>query len=122
MSFAVGDVIEIVEETNADWWMGRVNGRQALFPSGYVERIKDEPVPTTAAKERPAYKPFKAAYSGASSPPPPGTGTNAVGLQQDPGQEAKKSKFGKYGDTVRIFEIDFPASHHCRWLRVRRAV
>jgi hypothetical protein len=27
-------------------------------------------------------------------------GVNSVGLQEDPGQEKKKGKFGKYGNTV----------------------
>ncbi|KAJ7583607.1 SH3 domain-containing protein [Mycena floridula] len=102
LSFSAGDVIEILEETNADWWLGRVNGKQALFPSSYVERIQ-APAPAAAkapAPARPAYKPFMAAHSSATAPPPPGVGTNSVGLQQDPGQEQKKSKYGKYGDTM----------------------
>ena len=39
MSFHAGDIIEIVAETNADWWTGRINGKQGLFPSNYVEKI-----------------------------------------------------------------------------------
>ncbi|KAJ6460356.1 SH3-domain-containing protein [Mycena vitilis] len=38
LSFNAGDTIEIVEETNSDWWTGRHNGRQGLFPSNYVEK------------------------------------------------------------------------------------
>jgi len=117
LSFRAGDIIEIVEETNADWWTGRVNGKEALFPSSYVERIETPaaaptpPAPTpvagrtlppafTGAKEKPAYKPFGAAHQSANAPPPPGVGVNSSGLQQDPGEEAKKSKFGKYGNTM----------------------
>lgn len=39
LSFRAGDIIEIVAETNADWWTGRLNGNQGLFPSNYVEKI-----------------------------------------------------------------------------------
>ncbi|KAJ6577344.1 hypothetical protein B0H19DRAFT_1119333 [Mycena capillaripes] len=39
LSFRAGDTIEIIEETNSDWWTGRHNGRQGLFPSNYVEKL-----------------------------------------------------------------------------------
>ena len=34
LSFEVGDRIEIVERTSSaeDWWTGRLNGRQGVFP------------------------------------------------------------------------------------------
>ncbi|TRM59982.1 SH3 domain-containing protein [Schizophyllum amplum] len=93
LSFSAGDVIDIVEETNPDWWTGKVNGKQALFPSSYVEKIET----AYPAKEKPAYKSFAAS----SHDQPPGAGSvNSVGLQQDAGQEQKKSKFGKYGNTM----------------------
>ncbi|KAF9267688.1 SH3-domain-containing protein [Marasmius fiardii PR-910] len=112
LSFSAGDIIEIVEETNPDWWMGRVHGKQALFPSSYVEKVQAPVPPITPARaipppishqnssEKPVYRPFGAAHSGVNQPPPPGAGTNSVGLQQDEGQEKKKSKFGKYGNTM----------------------
>ncbi|KIK63224.1 hypothetical protein GYMLUDRAFT_163590 [Collybiopsis luxurians FD-317 M1] len=119
LSFSAGDMVEIIEKTNADWWTGSVNGRQALFPSAYVEIVvAPEPVapaamPTPAStggrtlppafsgsREKPAYKPFGAAHQGANSPPPAGAGLNNMGLQADPGQEKKKSKYGKYGETM----------------------
>ncbi|KAJ7722727.1 SH3 domain-containing protein [Mycena maculata] len=113
LSFSAGDIIEVVKEENADWWMGKVNGKQALFPSAYVEKIA-APVPNSppagrnlppafnnnAAGPKPAYKPFMAAHQGRDAPPAPGGGTNSLGLQQDPEQEKKKSKFGKYGNTM----------------------
>lgn len=109
LSFSAGDIIEIVEETNADWWMGRVNGKQALFPSSYVERVRSVPPPATGASTngKAAYKPFGAAYHGMNAPPAPGEGVNSIGLQQADGQEQKKSKYGKFGNTVRRF-------HFCR--------
>jgi len=101
LSFAAGDIIEIVEETNADWWMGKVNGKQALFPSSYVEKLKSPAAVAPAhASEKTPYRPFGAAYHGVNAPPPAGAGVNQVGLQEAPGQEEKKSKFGKYGNTM----------------------
>lgn len=109
LSFSAGDIIEVVKEENADWWMGRHNGKQALFPSAYVEKI-EAPAPPAGrtlppafnnnAGSKPAYRPFMAAHQGRDAPPAPGGGTNSLGLQQDPEQEKKKSKFGKYGNTV----------------------
>jgi len=106
LSFGADDIIEIVEETNADWWMGKVHGKQALFPSSYVERIAAAPAPSARtvapvpAQAKTPYRPFGAALHGGSVPPPAGAGVNSVGLQQAPGQEEKKSKYGKYGDTM----------------------
>lgn len=71
--------------------MGSVHGKQALFPSSYVEKIA----------EKAAYRPFGAAYQGVDAPPPAASGgVNSVGLQQEAGQEQKKGKFGKFGNTV----------------------
>lgn len=105
LSFAAGDIIEIVEETNADWWTGKVHGKQGLMPSSYVEKLR-EPVqqgPTASGASttaKPVYKPFGAAYHGVTAPPPSGQGVNNVGLQEAPDTEAKKDKFGKYKNTV----------------------
>ncbi|KLO08783.1 SH3-domain-containing protein [Schizopora paradoxa] len=120
LSFEVGDVIEIVEETNADWWTGKINGRQGLFPTNHVEKITNAVPPTpsrtisapaqvndekavlsgTMVSTRKPYKPFGAALHGTDVPPPVNGATNSVGLQEAPGQEQKKSKFGKYGNTM----------------------
>jgi len=50
LSFRTGDIIEVVAETNADWWTGRINGEQGLFPSNYVEKISSSLSP-------PSYRP-----------------------------------------------------------------
>ncbi|KAJ6468465.1 SH3 domain-containing protein [Mycena sanguinolenta] len=111
LSFSAGDIIEVIKEENNDWWLGSFNGKQALFPSAYVEKIaasSPAPAPVPAARRvppaangpAPAYRPFMAAHQGRDVPPPPGGGTNSLGLQQDPEQEKKKSKFGKYGNTM----------------------
>lgn len=127
LSFTTGEVIEIIDENNADWWTGRCRGRQGLFPSNHVEKVASgppalsspppmgPPVPYSAGptgppppsgppvgygNDRPVYKPFGASYQGVDQPPPPGAGAvNSVGLQQAP--EPKKGRFGKLGNTVR---------------------
>jgi len=82
LSFRAGDIIEIVAETNEDWWTGRLNGRQGLFPSNYVEKISGSPpsypAPSDARRVSPAASPvpyqsgppvpYQPVYSG----PPPG--------------------------------------------------
>jgi len=39
LSFNTGDRIEVVERTASaeDWWTGRVNGKQGVFPGNYVQ-------------------------------------------------------------------------------------
>ncbi|KAJ6468468.1 hypothetical protein C8R45DRAFT_1018912 [Mycena sanguinolenta] len=39
LSFRAGDTIEIIQETNSDWWTGRLNGREGVFPANYVEKL-----------------------------------------------------------------------------------
>ena len=110
-----------MEETNADWWTGKVHGKQGLFPSAYVERIA-QPVDTSApaAPAQRAYKPFGAAYHGVAAPPPPGQGVNSSGLQEAPGTEEKKDKFGKYKNTVSSLKsiLCYPPGTHLETLRI----
>ncbi|KAI9673012.1 MAG: hypothetical protein M1817_003176 [Caeruleum heppii] len=39
LSFKKGDIIDIVKRTEStnDWWTGKVDGREGIFPSNYVE-------------------------------------------------------------------------------------
>ncbi|KZS90377.1 BAR-domain-containing protein [Sistotremastrum niveocremeum HHB9708] len=39
LEFSAGDRIELVERTGSteDWWTGRLNGRQGVFPGNYVQ-------------------------------------------------------------------------------------
>lgn len=88
--------------------MGRCNGREGIFPAQYVEKIADN-APTAPPRypasnysppaEKAVYRPFGAALHGNDMPPP--STVNSVGLQQDPAQQEKKSKFGGLGGTVR---------------------
>lgn len=103
LSFAAGELIEVVLEKNEDWWLGRVRGREALFPSNHVESLDASTIPqadavaTTAKKP---YRPFGAALHGTDKPPAAGVGVNSVGLQEASGQAEKKNKYGKYGNTM----------------------
>ncbi|KAL5503902.1 hypothetical protein ACEPAH_7973 [Sanghuangporus vaninii] len=120
LSFRSGDIIEIVEETNADWWTGRFNGKQGLLPSNHVEKVLSGPAPapartilapppqydqpaagTAARRDKTPYRPFGAAHHGADKPPPVGSGSvNSVGLQEAPGQDKRKGKYGALGNTM----------------------
>ncbi|CAL1715950.1 unnamed protein product [Somion occarium] len=137
LSFSAGEIIEIVDETNGDWWTGKCRGRQGLFPSNHVEKISTPAtspppapspvnVPTAApwvpamgmpsqppgyqtppqgyqgyGQEKPAYRPFGAAYHGLDQPPPASGGVNSVGLQHEETEhKEKKSKYGKLGNTM----------------------
>ncbi|KAF9267689.1 SH3-domain-containing protein [Marasmius fiardii PR-910] len=61
LSFTAGEMIEIVEENSSDWWTGRVNGMEGLFPSSYVNKLEAGvgsgrvPPPRREAPEKPRY-------------------------------------------------------------------
>ncbi|KAI6107915.1 SH3-domain-containing protein [Pisolithus sp. B1] len=100
LSFAAGETIEIVSETNEDWWLGRARGREALFPANYVEKVAHDSKAAPTGATTKAYRPFGAALHGADTPPPAGNGVNSIGLQQSTGQTENKNKYGKYGDRI----------------------
>ncbi|EPB83094.1 hypothetical protein HMPREF1544_10183 [Mucor circinelloides 1006PhL] len=56
LSFRQGDIIEVTEYVNDDWWKGSVNGKSGIFPQNHVKKIpppikaKRPWVPPTAAK------------------------------------------------------------------------
>ncbi|KAK1158184.1 unconventional myosin-Ie isoform X1 [Acipenser oxyrinchus oxyrinchus] len=39
LSFNADDIIEIIKEDASGWWMGRLRGKQGLFPNNYVTKI-----------------------------------------------------------------------------------
>ncbi|PPQ85374.1 hypothetical protein CVT25_006405 [Psilocybe cyanescens] len=43
LTFAAGDIIEITDEKNSDWWTGRLNGKGGVFPSSYVQKLPRDP-------------------------------------------------------------------------------
>ncbi|KAG7451016.1 SH3-domain-containing protein [Guyanagaster necrorhizus] len=119
LSFRAGDIIEIVSEANADWWTGRRNGVEGLFPSNYVERLPPDtaivekaapynPPPAASYNNAPVYQPplgppapmgygpppsqYNPPYP-AYQPPPPQPAPTQVTTQVTV-EEPKKSKFG----------------------------
>ncbi|CCM07059.1 uncharacterized protein FIBRA_09381 [Fibroporia radiculosa] len=119
LSFSAGEMVEVVDETNADWWTGKCRGRQGLFPSNHVEKISSasiplnvplpmpsmpatpipqQPVYAPMPSEKSAYRPFGAVHQVANQPP--AVGANSVGLQQAPQQEQKRNRFGGLGNTM----------------------
>ncbi|OJA16479.1 hypothetical protein AZE42_06873 [Rhizopogon vesiculosus] len=100
LSFSAGETIEVVSEKNQDWWLGRAHGREALFPSNHVETVDSPRADAVVTTTKKPYRPFGAALHGTDKPPATGAGVNSVGLQEASGQEEKKSKYGKYGNTM----------------------
>ncbi|TRY87832.1 hypothetical protein DNTS_015731 [Danionella cerebrum] len=39
LGFCDGDIIEVLDCSNASWWKGRLHGHTGLFPSNYIEQI-----------------------------------------------------------------------------------
>ncbi|KAF9790280.1 SH3 domain-containing protein [Thelephora terrestris] len=105
LTISVGDVIDIVEETNPDWWTGRNKGSQGLFPSTYVQKIPPEP-----SLQHQQEKMYGApGYTNYGNQPPPQQPVypinnppvvNSVGLQPDEGQDKKKKKYGQLKNTM----------------------
>lgn len=36
LGFCVGDVIEVLDRSDASWWKGRLRGASGLFPANYT--------------------------------------------------------------------------------------
>ncbi|KAJ3744054.1 SH3-domain-containing protein [Lentinula detonsa] len=89
LSFRAGDIIEVVQETNNDWWTGSYNGREGLFPSTYVEKLPPSS-PLSPYNSFP-YPP---------GPPPPGPVVVSASAPPAPLDQPKKSKFGGMGNTL----------------------
>ncbi|KAG6862238.1 hypothetical protein C0995_002169 [Termitomyces sp. Mi166 len=72
LSFRGGDIIDVIAETNADWWTGRHSGKEGLFPANYVERLVSLPSATPAhTAHPPAPAPTAQAYSPLPTGAPP---------------------------------------------------
>jgi hypothetical protein len=63
ISFAAGDIIEVLEKIKDDWWKGRIrggNGEIGLFPSSYVTEtavLAKEKAPLPSLPPRTGYGP-----------------------------------------------------------------
>jgi hypothetical protein len=40
LSMRRGDIIQLIEFVNNDWWKGTLNGKTGIFPSNYVKKIE----------------------------------------------------------------------------------
>merc|ERR1712168_878359 len=41
LTFKTGDIITLIETSDANWWEGELNGKTGLFPSNFVEAIEN---------------------------------------------------------------------------------
>ncbi|KAI5998721.1 SH3 domain-containing protein [Pisolithus albus] len=79
LNFHAGEIIEIISETNEDWWTGRNRaGKQGLFPSAYVEKLRSsseklspDPFPDTPKSDASSMKTGPVQRYTSSSPAPP---------------------------------------------------
>lgn len=39
LEFSAGDIIEVVDNSDASWWKGRLRGSEGLFPANYTEQL-----------------------------------------------------------------------------------
>ncbi|GAB1521839.1 hypothetical protein RhiTH_004936 [Rhizoctonia solani] len=95
LSFRAGDIIQIVKEDNADWWTGRLNGREAMFPANHVEKLPN--TPSYGYDEKQQHMQPHQHY--APPPGPPAAYQHGGPAQAGPPTEEEKKKFklGKYG-------------------------
>eukprot|EP00123_Amoebidium_parasiticum_P016707 comp23552_c0_seq1/m.39767 comp23552_c0_seq1/g.39767 ORF comp23552_c0_seq1/g.39767 comp23552_c0_seq1/m.39767 type:complete len:503 (-) comp23552_c0_seq1:26-1534(-) len=54
LSFDVGDVVEVENQDDKDWWQGTLNGKQGWFPTNFVDMLPDEDQDTKMAR-RPSH-------------------------------------------------------------------
>jgi hypothetical protein len=129
LSFHPGDIIDVLAETNTDWWTGRLNGGQGLFPSSYVEKLSPPPPSPSLISEKPMTPIYNAPppqfpsgppsyYPSYNDPPrlpinqypgPPSMqnsvpatyGRPPATIQAPAAPPPKKHKFGGLGNTVR---------------------
>ncbi|CAM0136778.1 unnamed protein product [Umbelopsis sp. WA50703] len=86
LNFRKGDIIEVTEFVNDDWWRGRVHGQTGIFPQNHVVKIENQsknnraqpPPPPPGSSPYGAPAPLNNQYSGAPTsslpynyPPPP---------------------------------------------------
>ncbi|EIN05032.1 SH3-domain-containing protein [Punctularia strigosozonata HHB-11173 SS5] len=119
LSFRTGDIIEVTNENNSDWWTGTFRGRSGLFPANYVEKLSartPSPTPTSISTDTGTSSPAATAYSAASSPygaPPPHTyfvhHVPPYSQQQQMVPAAEKPVYRPYGGGYPSQEMSPPA-------------
>ncbi|KAG8770943.1 hypothetical protein FRC12_003955 [Ceratobasidium sp. 428] len=95
LSFKAGDVIEIVEETSEDWWVGRLHGKQGMFPSNRCIKLE----PESTSSPNPAPRRFLSTHSSGNTFSEK-TGLNKLGLKAPTVDQEKKDKYEKLKGTM----------------------
>ncbi|CAO3694954.1 unnamed protein product [Umbelopsis ramanniana] len=67
LSFRKGDIIEVTEFVNDDWWRGKLHGKAGLFPQNHVVKIEN---PASKAKASNQFPPPPSASPYGTAPPP----------------------------------------------------
>ncbi|KAH8549153.1 hypothetical protein BGW37DRAFT_503770 [Umbelopsis sp. PMI_123] len=67
LSFRKGDIIEVTEFVNDDWWRGKLHGKTGLFPQNHVVKIEN---PAGKAKANDQFPPPPSSSSYGAHPPP----------------------------------------------------
>lgn len=80
LSFSKGQLINILDKTNPDWWKGEVNGVTGLLPTNYVKMTTDsDPSQQCEFLSRPSFDPAETvARDGDETRPRPRWPTDAV--------------------------------------------
>ena len=42
MPAAKGDIVEIINDKDAEWWLCRLRGKQGFIPSSFIERASSD--------------------------------------------------------------------------------
>lgn len=42
MPAAKGDVVEIINDKDAEWWLCRLRGKQGFIPASFIERVSSD--------------------------------------------------------------------------------
>ncbi|XP_071953295.1 growth factor receptor-bound protein 2-like [Antedon mediterranea] len=41
LSFSMGDIIEVLDDSDSNWWKGKLGGREGMFPTPYVSKYNN---------------------------------------------------------------------------------
>ena len=47
LSLQLNDTVEIIDEEEEGWFRGRLNGKEGVFPSNFVEELPPETTPSS---------------------------------------------------------------------------
>ncbi|WBW71733.1 Wiskott-Aldrich syndrome-like protein binding protein Lsb1 [Schizosaccharomyces osmophilus] len=94
LPFNTGDVIDVKEHINKDWWRGSLHGREGIFPSNYVSFLQDPSTRPPAQYPSPGSSSFAPGY-------PQGYGgqQQPVVVAQNPSPK-KNNGLKKFGSNV----------------------